>query len=90
MSVKTINSVSNSVLKNFKNFQNLLLGSPAIFCEIYFCKMPQATAFSGIYFLRSRDKFATNKQKKIRQKLIPQKLVLVKINSLKVDAQVIF
>ena len=72
--------------KKFKSLQKLLLGNPAIFCKIYFCKLSQTTTLCGIYFLRSMGIFA----KKNWQKLIPQKLFLPKIISLKVIAQVSF
>ena len=58
MSVRNDHSVSSSVLKKFKSFQNLLFGNPTIFCKIYFCKLSQGTTLSGIYFLRSMGKFA--------------------------------
>ena len=45
-------------VKNFKSFQNRLLGNPAIFCKIYFCKFSQAATLCSIYFLQNMGKLA--------------------------------
>ena len=86
ITVRSVHSVSSSVLKNSKVFRTLCSAILQYFVKFYFCKLSQSITLCGIYFLRSMGKF----KKTISQKLIPQKLVLAKINSLEVVAQFSF
>ena len=78
MSVRSLLSISSSVLKNLKDFRTFCSAMLQYFLKFIFANCHKQQHFVVSIFC----KVGANSQKKIRQELIPQKLVLAIIDFL--------
>ena len=90
MLIRSVYSVSSSVLKKLKVFRTFCLAILQFFLNFFFFFNGQQQQRFAVFIFCE---IGANSQKKIRQKLTPQKLVLEKIDFLVSDlktAQIIY